>query len=402
MKAVVFHAVGDIRLEDVPEPTLQAPTDAIVRLTGSAICGTDLHFVRGTFTGFDEGQILGHEGVGVVESVGSDVKNIKVGQRVVIPSTVGCGECKFCRRELYAQCDRANPGGKLAGSVFYGGPVATGNLPGLQAEKARVLYADVNLVPIPDGITDDQAVIVSDILTTAWFGTELAEVEEGDDVLIFGCGPVGQLAIASAKLKGARVIAVDRLTERLQAAKRQGADTINFDEEKVVDAVLRLTDGDGAAKVIDLVGIDAQHPQQGPGVPGKDEAAAIAQVRKSATPDAIRSGDHWVAGDNPAQVLEWAVECAAKVGTIAIVGVYPPTISSYPIGTAINKNLTIRMGICNHRRYVQVIFDHILAGRLDPTKIVTQDEPIADIIEAYEAFDHRRKGWLKVEVQPQG
>jgi threonine dehydrogenase-like Zn-dependent dehydrogenase len=402
MQAVVFHAVGDFRLEEVPDPVIQAPTDALVRLTSSAICGTDLHFVRGTFAGFVEGQILGHEGVGVVESVGAEVRNLRVGQRVVIPSTVGCGECQFCQRELYAQCDNANPGGKLAGTVFYGGPKATGNLPGLQAEKARILYADVNLVPIPDGVSDDQAILVSDILTTAWFGTELAEVEGGDNVLILGCGPVGQLAIASAKLRGARVIAVDRLPDRLEAAQRQGADVIDFDEEKVLDAVLRLTNGDGAAKVIDLVGVDAQYPQDGPGEPRPADKKQIAEERRSDTPEANMQGDHWVAGDHPTQALEWSVECVAKAGIIAIVGVYPPTITSYPIGTAINKNLTIRMGVCNHRRYVDVMFDHILAGRLDPTKIITQVEPIRDVIAAYEAFDERRSGWMKVELQPAG
>jgi threonine dehydrogenase-like Zn-dependent dehydrogenase len=255
-------------------------------------------------------------------------------------------------------------------------------------------------VPIPDGISDDQAILVSDILTTAWFGTELAEVEPGDSVLIFGCGPVGQLAIASAKVRGARVIAVDRLPDRLDKARQQGAEVINFDEEKVRDAVLRLTDGDGAAKVIDLVGVDAEHPQHGPGEPGRDEETTIAAERRSDTPDANTHGHHWVAGDNPTQVLEWSVECVAKAGIIAIVGVYPPTISSYPIGTAINKNLTIRMGVCNHRRYVDVMFDYILAGRLDPTTIITQVEPIKDVIQAYEAFDERRPGWLKVELQP--
>ncbi|AGL16433.1 alcohol dehydrogenase catalytic domain-containing protein [Actinoplanes sp. N902-109] len=400
MKAVVFHAVGDIRLEEVPDPVLKDPTDAIVRLTSSAICGTDLHFVRGTFAGFVAGQILGHEGVGIVEGVGAQVRNIKVGRRVVIPSTVGCGNCQFCARELYAQCDNANPAGKLAGTVFYGGPEATGNLPGFQAQKARVLWADVNLVPVPDGITDDQAILVSDILTTAWFGTELAEVGEGDDVLVFGCGPVGQLAIACAKLRGARVIAVDRLADRLEVARRQGADVIDFDAEKVPEAVLRLTNGDGASKVIDLVGVDAMVPQRGPGVPDRAERKEIDRERKAATPDAHQQGDHWVAGDNPTQVLSWSVECVAKAGTIAIVGVYPPTIDAYPIGAAINKNLTIRMGVCNHRRYVDEMFELILAGRLDPSTIITQDEPITDVIAAYEAFDERRQGWMKVELEP--
>jgi threonine dehydrogenase-like Zn-dependent dehydrogenase len=400
MKAVVFHAVGDIRLEDVPEPTIQSPKDAVVRLTSSAICGTDLHFVRGTFSGIKEGQILGHEGVGVVESVGPEVRNIRVGQRVIVPSTIGCGECQFCQRELYAQCDNANPKGKLAGSVFFGGPEDTGDLKGLQAEKARVPYADVTLVPIPDNLSDDQAILLSDILPTAWFGTELAEVKDDHNVLIFGCGPVGQLAIACAKLKGARVIAVDRLPDRLETARRQGAEVINFDEVDVREAVLKLTNGDGATSVIDLVGVDAQHPQHGPGAPGLLDKAKAAINQVLTEPTAHQHGEHWIAGDKPTQVLEWAVQCVAKVGTIAIIGVYPPTITSYPIGVAINKNLTIRMGICNHRRYMEVLIEHVLAGRLDPAKILTQVEPMTDALEAYKAFDARQPGWMKVELDP--
>jgi threonine dehydrogenase-like Zn-dependent dehydrogenase len=402
MKAVVFHAIGDVRLDEVPEPTLTEPKDAIVRLTVSAICGTDLHFVRGTFTGLEKGQILGHEGVGIVERVGPQVKNIRVGQRVIVPSTVGCGECQFCRKGFFAQCDTANPAGKLGGTVFFGGPVATGNLPGLQAEKARVPYADTGLVPIPDGISDDDAILLSDILPTAWFGTELAEVKDTGHVLIFGCGPVGQLAIACAKLKGGKVIAVDRLPDRLAMAKRQGAQVIDFDEVDVAKAVLELTNGDGAAHVIDLVGVDAQHPQHGPGAPGLRQKAKEAVGQLLVEPQAHTHGKHFVAGDHPTQVLEWAVTCAAKAGTIAIVGVYPPTIQSYPIGTAINKNLTIRMGICNHRRYMEVLIEHILAGRLEPTKVLTQFEPMTDVIGAYKAFDQRQPGWMKVELEPTG
>lgn len=401
MKAVVFHGVGDIRLEEVAEPILEEPTDAIVRLTSSAICGTDLHFVRGTFGGMSKGHILGHEGVGIVESVGPEVKNIQVGQRVIIPSTIGCGKCQFCRKEFYAQCDNANPGGKLAGGAFYGGPDITGGYHGLQAEKARALFADAMLVPIPDSLSDEQAILLSDLMPTAWFATELVDLKEGENVLIFGCGPVGQLTIAAALLKGGRVIAVDRLPDRLEMARQQGADVINFDEENVKEAVLKLTDGDGAPKVIDVVGVDAQHPQHGPNEPGLLAKAKETFDRVLAEPETLHAhGEHWIPGDNPTQALEWAVECVAKVGTIAIVGVYPPTIASYPIGTAINKNLTIRMGVCNHRRYMEVLIDHVLAGRLDPAKILTQVEPMTDAIEAYKAFDERQPGWMKVELEP--
>ena len=203
MKAVVFHGLGDIRLEDVPAPQIKEPTDAIVRLTSSAICGTDLHFVRGTFSGVKPGRVLGHEGVGVVESIGPMVRNVAVGERVIIPSTIGCGYCSYCREGYFAQCDNANPGGKRAGTAFFGGPDAAGGYDGLQAEKARVPWANVNLVRIPDEITDDQAILMSDIFPTGWFGADLADIEEGHTVAVFGCGPVGQFAIASAAAMGA-------------------------------------------------------------------------------------------------------------------------------------------------------------------------------------------------------
>lgn len=400
MKAVVFHAIGDIRIEEVPEPVIEAPTDAIVRLTASAICGTDLHFVRGTFSGVDKGQILGHEAVGIVESIGAGVTAIKVGQRVIIPSTIGCGHCQYCDKQFYAQCDNANPGGKLAGTAFFGGPAAAGGYKGLQAEKARVPWADTNLVPIPDEISDDQAILMSDILPTAWFGADLAGIEEGDHVAVFGCGPVGQLAIASAMLMGGKVIAVDRLPDRLEAARRQGAQTVNFDEVEPVEAIRQLTGGDGARRTIDAVGIDAQHAHDGPAEPGLLGKIADAVEQRLVEPGAKHLGAHFIAGDAPTQVSRWAVEAIAKGGTLAIIGVYPPSDTHFPIGAAMNKNITIRMGNCNHRRYYDVLIDHVRSGRLDPTKILTQTETMTGAIEAYKAFDERQPGWMKVELEP--
>ena len=400
MKAVVFHAIGDIRVEDVPEPSIEQPKDAIVRLTASAICGTDLHFVRGTFSGMKKCQILGHEGVGIVETIGPEVTTIKVGQRVIIPSTIGCGECRFCRNGFFAQCDVANSAGKRAGTAFYGGPEGGGGYKGLQAEKARCAWADTNLVPIPDAISDDQAILMSDILPTGWFGADLAEIEEGDHVLVLGCGPVGQMAIASAKLMGGRVIAVDRLPDRLEMARRQGAEVINFDEVDVPEAVLKLTDGDGARRVIDAVGVDAQHAHGGPDEPGLLGKAKELVEQYAIEPAARKFASAFRAGDNPSQALDWAVECVAKGGTIAIIGVYPPTDRVFPIGMAMNKNVTLRMGNANHRRYYDVLIGHVLAGQLDPQKILTQTEPMTGAIEAYKAFDERQPGWMKVELEP--
>lgn len=252
MKAVVFYGVGDIRITDAPDPKILQRNDAIVRLTASAICGTDLHMVRGTMPGMEPGTILGHEGVGVVEELGPDVRNLKAGDRVVIPSTIACGTCSYCRAGYFAQCDQANPNGPRAGTAFFGGPKTTGPFNGLQAERARVPYANVGLIKVPDEVSDEQAIMLSDIVPTGYFGADLAEIKHGDTVAVFGCGPVGQFAIASAFLQGAaRVLAVDTIASRLDMARTQGSEIIDFQAENPVQAILRLTGGIGVDRAID-------------------------------------------------------------------------------------------------------------------------------------------------------
>lgn len=403
MKAVVWHGIGDIRLDDVPEPQLQEPTDAIVRLTASAICGTDLHFVRGTMSGMVPGTILGHEAVGVVEQVGADVRNFAPGDRVVIPSTVSCGYCPPCRQGNTAQCDNANPNGPSAGTAFYGGPKDSGALHGLQAEKARVLYANASLVRLPDNVSDDQALLISDIFPTAYFGAELAGVQDGSVVVVFGCGPVGQFAVISARLQGAtRVIAVDRVPSRLDMARKNGAEVINFEEEDPIQAIQRLTGGVGADCVIDAVGVDAQHAHGGPAAPDAKEAQKFEEQVEQVAPEAQPTkDDQWVPGDAPSQVLEWAIEAVKKAGQIGIIGVYSPSVTTYPIGKAMNKNLTVRMGNCNHRVYIPHLVDLVAAGVVDPTTVITKQETLQDAVSSYEAFDKRQPGWLKVELEPQ-
>jgi threonine dehydrogenase-like Zn-dependent dehydrogenase len=395
MRAVVFHGVADIRTENVPDPKVKEPTDAVVKLTKSAICGTDLHFVRGTFPGLKKGRVLGHEGVGVVEDCGADVRHVREGDRVVIPSTIACGSCHPCRLGLYAQCDRANPNGPTAGTAFFGGPEAAGGFDGLQAERARVPFASFGLVKLPDEVTDDQAILVSDIFPTGWFGARLADVEAGSAVCVFGCGPVGQFAIASAWLQGAgRVLAVDAIPDRLDMARAQGAECIDFSKEDPVEAIQRMTGGAGIDKAIDAVGVDAvAAPSKGPDEAQKKEAKQIA-------PKAKPRGGNWHPGDAPSQALTWAVESLAKAGTLAIIGVYPPTATTFPIGKAMNKNLTLKMGNCNHRKYIPRLLQLIRMGAIDPTRILTRQEPLSDAVDAYKAFDTRQPGWLKVELQP--
>ena len=402
MKAVVFHNVGDIRLEDVPEPRIEQPTDAIVRITASAICGTDLHFVRGTFPGMQEGVILGHEGVGVVEEIGPGVRNLSVGDRVVIPSTIACGYCAYCREGYYAQCDNANPNGPAAGTAFYGGPSAGGGFNGLQAEKARVPYANVNLIRLPDSITDEQAILMSDIFPTGYFAADLADIRPGHTVAVFGCGPVGQFAIASARLMDAgRIFAIDRVPDRLEMARRQGAEVINFEEEDPVQVIKELTGGIGVDRAIDAVGVDAECPHHGPAAQQAAQMKAtfeqeVQQVAPQQNPD----GDNWRPGQAPSQAQRWAVDALAKAGTFSIVGVYPPNDSTFPIGMAMNKNLTIRMGNCNHRKYIPHLIEIVQSGVFDPTTVLTKVEPMASVIDAYREFDLRHAGWIKVEILP--
>ena len=399
MKAVVFKGVGDIRLEDVPEPKLEEPTDAIVRLTTSAICGTDLHMVRGTMPGMKEGTVLGHEGVGVIEELGDDVRNFSVGDRVVIPSTIACGTCSYCRDGFYAQCDNANPNGKRAGTAFFGGPEDAGPFHGLQAEKARIPFANTGLVKLPDEVTDEQAIMISDIFPTGWFGAELADPHEGATVAVFGCGPVGQFVIASLKIMGVgRIFAIDHLESRLEMARAQGAEVINYDQEDPVETLVRLTGGIGVDRAIDAVGVDAEHPAKGPAkTNGKQKKRRRKEV-EAITEETNPQGDNWHPGDAPSQALEWAVEGLAKAGTLAIIGVYPPTDRFFPIGKAMNKNLTVRMGNCNHRRYIPHLVDLTRSGVVDPSKILTQHEDVAKAIDAYEQFDRREAGWIKVAL----
>jgi len=404
MRAVVFHDIADIRLDEVADPMLQETTDAIVRLTASAICGTDLHMIRGTFPGMTKGTILGHEGVGIVEEIGAEVRNLRPGDRVVIGSTIACGACSYCRAGYFSQCDKANPNGPSAGTAFFGGPATTGPFNGLQAEKARIPFANVTCVKLPSEVTDDQAILLSDIFPTGYFGAHLAEITPGDIVVVFGCGPVGQFAIASAKLMGAgRVLAVDCLDDRLQMARRQGAEVVNYEREDAVATIKELTGGIGANRAIDAVGVDANHPHAGPAA----KQAASHEKQFQAERDAIApkrnpSDGNWHAGDAPSQVLQWAVASLAKAGTLSIIGVYPETAMSFPIGMAMNKNLTIKMGNCNHRKYLPHLVELVRTGAVEPTEILTKVEPMHAVLDAYKAFDQRQPGWLKVELLPGG
>ncbi|EME23086.1 alcohol dehydrogenase catalytic domain-containing protein [Rhodococcus triatomae] len=397
MKAIVWHDIGDIRLDDVDVPKIQEPTDAIIRLTTSAICGTDLHLVRGTMAGMKSGTVVGHEGVGVIEEVGEAVRGFSPGERVVVCSTIACGTCSYCRAGYFAQCDNANPNGRQAGTSFFGGPEATGAVDGLQAEYARIPYAATTLVKVPDAVSDEQAVMASDVLPTGWFGARLAQVTQGDTVLVLGAGVVGQCAIASAKRQGAaRVLVVDGLEDRLAIARTQNAEPIDFNREDPVETVRELTGGIGVDRVIDAVGVDAQRPTDGPGAEALPASGEVFDAeREKAAPDANPDGDVWVPGNAPSLPLRWATRAVAKAGTIGIIGVYPPPFDAFPIGEMMGRNLTVQAGNCNHRRYIPRLLAMIAAGSLDPTAWITQQREPTAALDAYKQFDTRQQGWLK-------
>ncbi|GLJ79787.1 alcohol dehydrogenase catalytic domain-containing protein [Microbacterium imperiale] len=399
MKAVVWHGIGDIRLDEVADPRIEDGHDAIVRITRSAICGTDLHFIRGTMSGMKEGTILGHEAVGIVTEVGEHVRGFQPGDRVVINSTMSCGACRYCREGHTAQCDVANPNGPEAGTCFFGGPETTGPVNGLQAEYARIPWAQNTMTKLPDAITDDQAILLSDIFPTAWFGAQLAGVSRGDIVVVLGAGIVGQFAVASAFKQGAgRVIVVDGIADRLDRARALGAEVVNFNDDDPVEAVMNLTNAIGADCVIDAVGIDAERPKSGPAAVDGEDGKAFDEEVQQVAPEADPDGDLWRPGDGPSQASRWAVEMVAKYGRIGIIGVYSPLAEVYPIGAAMNKNLTIRMGNCDHHSVTPPLIDMVAAGVFDPAALITEHEPIDDAIAAYEAFDRREPGWIKVAL----
>ena len=400
MKAVIWNGIGDLKLVDVDEPSIEDVGDAIIRITGSAICGTDLHMVRGTMAGMKKGTILGHEAIGIVESIGPSVKQFAPGDKVVVCSTIACGRCKFCEAEEYSSCDNANPMGAEAGTAFFGGPSVTGSFNGLQAEKARIPFADFTLVKIPDGIADEDSLICSDIFPTSFQSAEMADVKKGDIVAVFGCGPVGQLAIASTKLLGAKqVFAIDSKLDRLALAETQGAIPINFDKVDPVQALKAQTFGFGPDSCIDAVGVDAEGPHSGPAkVSSIMETAQNLIDQKMVAPQTVAFGDQFRQGDAPSKVLTWCVEAVRKSGVISIIGVYPPTARFFPIGMAMQKALTIRAANCSHRKYIPRLFKLMQETGFKPSLIISKEEKLEDAISCYKHFDHRDQGWTKVRL----
>jgi threonine dehydrogenase-like Zn-dependent dehydrogenase len=389
MKAVCWNAKHDMRVENVPDPKILNPRDAIIRITATAICGSDLHLYNGYIPTMKAGDIVGHEFVGEVVEVGADVRNLSVGDRVAIPFTISCGRCYFCESQYWALCDNGNPNAMLmeevygaAGAGIFGYSHLYGGYSGGQAEYARVPYADIGPVKIPDGVADEQAVLLTDVFPTGFMAAENCNIRPGDVVAVWGCGPVGLMAIASAKMLGAeRVIALDREPERLRKAQQLGAEPVNFENVHVVEELKELTGGRGPDSCIDAVGLEAFGHGFGAAF---DWAKQLARLQT----------------DRP-NVLRQAIQACRKGGTVSIPGVYGGFIDGLNMGSAFVKGLTFKMGQTHVQRYLPQLLERVQSGEFDPSVIITHRLQLDSAPEAYETFKHKEDECIKVVMFPQ-
>ncbi|WP_408891491.1 zinc-dependent alcohol dehydrogenase [Myxococcus faecalis] len=379
MRALTYQGPFRVRVENKPDPRLEHPQDVILRVTKSAICGSDLHLLHGLVPDTRVGHTFGHEFTGVVEETGTEVSQLRKGDRVVVPFNISCGGCFYCERGLTALCENSNPSSDVACGV-YGYSHTTGGYDGGQAEYVRVPYADVGPLKIPDDMEDEEVLFLGDILPTGYMGAEMGEIKGGETVVVFGAGPVGVFAMRSAWLMGAgRVVAVDCVQYRLDFAERFAkVETVNFQEVGDVVAYLKeMFEGRGPDVCIDAVGMEAEgstsHRVMGLGL--KLEAGAPT-------------------------VLSWCIDAVRKGGNVSIVGVYGPPWNVMPIGTAMNKGLTLRMNQCNVRRYMPHLLKHIREGRIDAKAIITHRFGLEDAPEAYHLFAQKRDGCVKCVLTP--
>ena len=390
MKALVWHGTADIRYDTVPDPEIEQPRDAIVKVTSCAICGSDLHLYDHFMPGMEKGDIMGHEFMGEVVDVGAEAKSaLKVGDRVVVPFTIWCGECEQCRRGNYSVCERSNRNKAMADKLFghstaglFGYTHLTGGYPGGQAEYVRVPFADRTHVKIPDGLTDEQVLFLGDIFPTGWQAAAQCDIQPTDTVAIWGCGPVGQMTIRSAILLGAKqVIAIDRVPERLSMAKAGGAITINFEEESVVERLNELTGGKGPEKCIDAVGMEAH---------------------ATATLDSMydRAKQALMLESDRAHVLREMMYVCRPAGTLSIPGVYGGLIDKVPFGMSMNKGLTWRMGQTHVNRWTDDLLRRIQEGQIDPSFVITHTVGLEDGPGMYQTFRDKRDGCIKVVLKP--
>src|SRR5215217_7049693 len=390
MRALVWHAKEDIRCDSIPDPAIEHPRDAIVKVTSCAICGSDLHLFNNFIPAMKPGDVLGHEFMGEVVEVGAANEKLQLGDRVVVPFIITCGECEQCRRGNFSVCERSNRNKPLADKAFghttaglFGYTHLTGGYPGGQAEYLRVPFADTTHIKVPDSLTDEQVLFLGDIFPTGWQAAVQCDIQLSDTVAIWGCGPVGQMAIRSAILLGAKqVVAIDHLPERLEMAEAGGAITINFDEESVVERLNELTDGEGPEKCIDAIGMEAH-------------------VSPS-MPDTVYDRAKQMLGaesDRP-HVLREMIYVCRPAGVISIPGVYGGLVDKIPFGIAMNKGLTIRMGQTHVHRWTDDLLSRIEDGQIDPSFVVTHTAGLADGPEMYKIFRDKQDSCIKVVLKP--
>jgi threonine dehydrogenase-like Zn-dependent dehydrogenase len=386
MKANCWMGKKDVQVVDVPEPKIIDPRDAIVRITATAICGSDLHLYHGFIPTMEKGDVVGHEFMGEVVEVGPGVKNLKIGDRVVVPFPISCGACASCQEGLFSLCENSNPNAWMAEALWGHSPAGLfgyshmlGGYAGGQAEYARVPFADVGPLKIPSGLSDEQVLFLSDIFPTGYMGAEMCDIKPGDIIAVWGAGPVGQLAIASAKLLGAeQVIAIDRFPYRLQMA-RNGAGataTINYESDDVEEALAEMTGGRGPDACIDAVGLEAH----GHGAMHVYDRAKQAMMLETDRPLALRE----------------AIRCCKNGGTISVIGVYGGFIDKFPMGAVMNRSLTLKAGQCHVHRYLRPLLGHIERGDIDPSFVITHRMPLADAPKGYDLFLHKQDDCMKV------
>jgi threonine dehydrogenase-like Zn-dependent dehydrogenase len=390
MRALCWYGTNDVRVSRVPDPKILNPRDAVIKITLTAICGSDLHLLDGFIPTMQRGDILGHEFMGEVVEVGHANTKLKVGDRVVVPFTISCGRCFFCEQDLWSLCDNSNPNAWMAEKLYgyspsglFGYSHMLGGYAGGQAEYVRVPFADVGPIKVPEHLSDEQVLFLSDIFPTGYMAAENCNIRPGDTVAVWGCGPVGQFAIKSAWMLGAgRVIAIDREPERLRMAADKGkADTLNMDHEDVFDKLKDMTGGQGPDACIDAVGLEAHSTGSLDAVYDKIKTAAMMATDR-------------------ASALRQAIHSCRKGGTVSIPGVYGGFIDKVPLGAAFNKGLTLRMGQTHVQRYMPFLLESINRGEIDPSFVITHRIRLDDAARAYEMFRAKRDDCIKVVMKP--
>jgi len=387
MKALTWHGTHDVRVDNVADPKIEDSRDAIIKVTATAICGSDLHLYNGLMGGMQAGDVLGHEFMGEVVETGTDVPNLNQGDRVVVPFTIACGSCFFCNKSLYSLCDESNPNANQAAeamghspSALFGYSHLLGGIPGGQAEYVRVPYADVGPLKVESDYSDEQLLFLSDIYPTGWMGAHNADIEPGDTVAIWGCGPVGQFTIRSAWMLGAgRVIAIDRVPERLKLAHdKAGAETINFEEQDVYEALLEMTKGYGPDRCIDAVGAEA-HGQGDPEAERRDSGSTE---------------------ENHPEALNEMIRSCRKGGHLSLPGVYTNAVDNFSLHALMNKSLSLKSGQTHMQQYMPPLLKTIEQGLIDPSFIITHRLPLAEAPDGYAAFNAKKDGCVKVVMTP--